>query len=153
VIRAALTELAKERRQEGAISESECYIDPTFAPAKGSRDEIGSPKRGNGVKIMAIVDRHCLPPTVTTYAANHQEATLVQTAFDLNSIKEKPENLIGDRAGDSDKLNPNKHDQSNRMIAPHRANRVRKSCLILPEQLCDRFEPIYMELTSITCAR
>jgi hypothetical protein len=35
VIRAALTEWANVLREEGSIDESECYIDATFASAKG----------------------------------------------------------------------------------------------------------------------
>ena len=102
VIRAALTELANVLREEGSIDESECYIDATFASAKGGGDEIGPTRRGKGVKIMAIVDRHGLPLAVTTHAANHHEVTLVQLTFDFYMIEAKPENLIGDKAYDSD---------------------------------------------------
>ncbi|MFO1355119.1 MAG: hypothetical protein U1F72_03120 [Gammaproteobacteria bacterium] len=48
VIRAALTELAKFLREQGAIDESECYIDATFASAKGGGEQIGPTKRGKG---------------------------------------------------------------------------------------------------------
>jgi hypothetical protein len=44
-------------------------------------DEIGPTKRGKGVKIMAIVDRHGLPLAVTTHAANQHEVALVQLTF------------------------------------------------------------------------
>jgi transposase len=37
VIRSALTDLANLLRREGGIDESECYIDATFASAKGGR--------------------------------------------------------------------------------------------------------------------
>jgi hypothetical protein len=51
------------------------------------------------MKIMAIVDRHGLPLSVSTHAANHQEVRLVQLCFDFDfyMIDAKPENLIGDR--------------------------------------------------------
>ena len=105
VIRAALTELANVLREEGSIDESECYIDATFASAKGGGDEIGPTRRGKGVKIMAIVDRHGLPLAVTTHAANHHEVTLVQLTFDFYMIEAKPEqNLIGDKRDHSDQL-------------------------------------------------
>jgi hypothetical protein len=52
-------------RQQGAIDESESYIDDTFASAKGGGDKIGPTKLGKDVKIMAIVDRHGLPLAVT----------------------------------------------------------------------------------------
>ncbi len=75
-----------------------------FSSAKGGGEEIGPTKRGKGVKIMGIVDRHGLPLAVSTHAANHHEVTLVQLTFDFYMIEAKPENLIGDRAYDSDKL-------------------------------------------------
>src|SRR5262249_14996194 len=72
--------------------------------AKGSGLEIGATKRRKGMKIMAIVDRHGLPLSVSTHAANHHEVRLVQLCFDFYMIEAKPENLIGDRAYDSDPL-------------------------------------------------
>ena len=56
------------------------------------------------MKIMAIVDRHGLPLSVSTHAANHHEVRLVQLCFDFYMIEAKPEDLIGDRAYDSDHL-------------------------------------------------
>ncbi|MEW5708718.1 MAG: hypothetical protein AB1830_07395 [Pseudomonadota bacterium] len=56
------------------------------------------------MKILAIVDRHGLPLSVSTPAANHHEVRLVQLSFDFYRIEAKPENLMGDRAYDSDKL-------------------------------------------------
>jgi hypothetical protein len=49
---------------------------------------------------MAIVERHGLPLSVSTHAANHHEVRLVQLCFDFYVIEAKPENLIGDRAYD-----------------------------------------------------
>ncbi|GMW08128.1 MAG: DDE transposase [Nevskiales bacterium] len=126
VIRGALTELANTLRVDGAIDESECYIDATFASAKGGGEAIGPTKRGKGVKIMAIVDRHGLPLAVTTHAANHHEVTLVQLTFDFYMIEAMPQNLIGDKAYDSDQLDAEMREQGTEMIAPHRSNRVRK---------------------------
>jgi hypothetical protein len=69
-------------------NESECYIDATFASAKGGGDEIGPTRRGKGVKIMAIVDRHGLPLAVTTHAANHHEVTLVQLTLTFTCLRQ-----------------------------------------------------------------
>ena len=125
VLRDAMTELANTLREEGGLDESECFIDASFASAKGGGDEIGPTKRGKGVKIMAIVDRHGLPLAVSTHAANHHEVTLVQLSFDFYMIEAKPENLIGDRAYDSDKLDEELRQDGIEMIAPHRRNRVK----------------------------
>jgi IS5 family transposase len=119
-------DLANALRDEGEIDESECFIDATFASAKGGGYEIGKTKRGKGVKIMAIVDRQGLPLSVSTHAANHHEVTLVQLSFEFYMIEATPENLIGDRAYDSDKLDEQMRQEGIEMIAPHRSNRKRK---------------------------
>ena len=126
VLRNVLTDLANTLRERGGIDESECYIDASFSSAKGGGDEVGLTKRGKGVKIMAIVDRHGLPLAVSTHAANHHEVTLVQLSFDFYMIEAKPENLIGDKAYDSDPLDAQLREQGIQMIAPHKSNRVKR---------------------------
>ena len=127
MIRAALTDLSNALREQGAVEESEFYLDATFASAKGGGEEIGPTMRGKGVNIMAIVDRHGLPLAVTTHGANHHEVTLVQLTFDFYMIEARLENLIGDRAYDSDELDAECREHNNEIIAPHRSNRVRKT--------------------------
>jgi hypothetical protein len=90
--------------------------------AKGGGAEIGPTKRGEGMKIMAIVDCHGLPLSISTHAANHHEVRLVQLCFDFYMIEAKPENLIGDRAYDSDPLDEELRKDGIEMIA-HRRNR------------------------------
>ena len=107
----------------GALDEEECFIDATFVMAKGGGSEVGTTKRGKGMKIMAIVDRHRLPLSVSTHAANHHEVRLVQLCFDFYMIEAKPKNLIGDRAYDSDPLDEELRNDGIEMIAPHRSNR------------------------------
>jgi transposase len=127
VLRRVLTDIANGLRDRGALDEEECFIDATFAMAKGGGAEIGPTKRGKGLKIMAIVDRHGLPLSVSTHAANHHEVRLVQLCFDFYMIEAKPENLIGDRAYDSDPLDEELRRDGIEMIAPHRSNRTKPS--------------------------
>ena len=103
VLRRVLTDIANELRDRGTLNEEEYFIDATFVMAKGGGSEIGTTKRGKGMKIMAIVDRRGLPLSVSPHAANHHEVRLVQLCFDFYMIEAKPENLIGDRAYDSDR--------------------------------------------------
>src|SRR6266536_1592048 len=117
VLRRVLTDVANELRDRGALNEEECFIDATFVMAKGGGSEIGTTKRGKGMKIMAIVDRHGLPLSVSTHAANHHEVRLVQLCFDFYMIEAKPENLIGDRAYDSDPLDAELRKDGIEMIA------------------------------------
>ena len=123
VLREMLCALANELREQGGLDESECFVDAMFSMAKGGGEGIGPTKRGKGVKIMGIVDRHGLPLAASTHAANHHEVTLVQLTFDFYMIEAKPENLIGDKAYDSDKLDEALRQQGVEMIAPHRSNR------------------------------
>jgi transposase len=104
------------------LDEEEC-IDATFVMAKGGGAEVGTTKRGKGMKIMAIVDRHGLPLAASTHAANHHEVRLVQLCFDFYMIEAKPKNLIADRAYDSDPLDEELRRDGIEMIAPHRTNR------------------------------
>jgi transposase len=71
-LRNVLTDVANELRDSGGLDEQECFIDATFAMAKGGGAEIGPTRRGKGLKIMAIVivmDCRCrsarTPPTTT----------------------------------------------------------------------------------------
>jgi transposase len=112
-------------REQDALDESECFMDATFASAKGGGDQVAPTKRGKSVKIMAIVDRHGLPLAVSTHAENHHEVTLVQLCFEFYMIEAKPENLIGDKAYDSDQLDAELRQEGIEMIAPHKSNRVR----------------------------
>lgn len=127
VLRDILTQLANELRENGAIDERESFIDATFAFAKGGGDEVGPTKRGKGTKILAIVDKHGLPLSVSTHAANHHEVTLVQLSFDFYMLEAKPEHLIGDRAYDSDKLDAElEAEHGVNLISPHRRNRKKR---------------------------
>lgn len=90
---------------------------------KGGGDAVGLTKPSKGVNILAIVDRHGLPLSVSTPAAKHQEVTLVKLSFDCYMLEDKRKPLIGDRASDSDRLDEDlKQDRMN-MMAPHRSTR------------------------------
>jgi hypothetical protein len=69
VLRQVLTDIANELRDRGALDQEECFIDAVFAMAKGGGAEVGAIKRGKGMKIMAIVDRHGLPLSVRKSAS------------------------------------------------------------------------------------
>src|ERR1700751_2514731 len=50
VLRRVLTDIANELREKGVLDEEECFIDATFAMAKGGGAEIGPTRRGKGLK-------------------------------------------------------------------------------------------------------
>src|SRR5438094_6816444 len=65
----------------------------------------------------------CGSSWIAALGANHHEVRLVQLCFDFYMIEAKPENLIGDRAYDSDPLDEELRKDGIEMIAPHRSNR------------------------------
>ena len=111
--------------EEGRLDESKVLHRCHFAPAKGGGEEVCKTQRAKAVKIMAIVERHgFLWPPVP--CCESHEVTLVQLSFDFYMIEAKPENLIGDRAYDSDKLDEELRKDGIEMIAPHRSNRKKR---------------------------
>ena len=122
ILRRVLTDVANELRDKGALDEEmlhRCDV------RHGQRRRVGNwnNEARKGMKIMAIVERHGLPLSVSTHAANHHEVRLVQLCFDFYMIEAKPENLIGDRSYDSDPLDEELRNDGIEMIAPHRSNR------------------------------
>ena len=101
----------------------ECFIDGTFAKAKGGGDGIGTTKAGKGVKIMVVVDARGLPVAIDTASASPHESRLVQRLFDFMLTEANPERVIGDKAYDSDRLADELAEQDIELIAPHRRNR------------------------------
>lgn len=101
----------------------ECFIDGSFAKAKGGGDGIGCTKAGKGVKIMIMVDARGLPVAIDTCSAGPHESQLVQQLFEFRLTQQAPERVIGDKAYDSDKLAAELAERGVELIAPHRANR------------------------------
>jgi hypothetical protein len=94
VRREILTQLANTLREEREIDQRKSVIDATCASAKGGGEGIGKMSHGKGVKILAIVDRHGLPFSVSRHPAHHQEVTLVRLSVDFYVLEAKPEHLI-----------------------------------------------------------
>jgi len=101
----------------------ECFIDGTFAKARGGGGGIGKTKAGKGVKIMVLVDARGLPVAIDTCSASPHESKLVQRLFDFMLTDRMPERLIGDKAYDCDKLDEELAEAGVELIAPHRSNR------------------------------
>src|SRR5437879_10066193 len=86
--------------------------------------KVGKTKRGKGTKIMAVADRHGLPVAVCIESATPHEVTLATSTLAQMTIPEAPtQNLIGDNAYDSDKLDTELRSYGIELISPHRSNR------------------------------
>ena len=84
---------------------------------------MGKTKRGKGTKIMAVADRNGLPVSVCTESATPHEVTLALPTLLQMVVSEAPQNLIGDNAYDSDRLDAELRFYGIEVIAPHRQNR------------------------------
>jgi transposase len=109
--------------ERGGFRLYECFIDGTFAKARGGGDGVGLTKAGKGVKIMVLVDARGLPVAIDTMSAAPHESQRVQRLFDFMLTREPPERVIGDKAFDSDPLAAELAERGTELIAPHRANR------------------------------
>ena len=117
--------LASELRGVRVIDRLKAFIDTSFARAKGDAPGGGLTKAGKGVNIMTIVDRCGLLLSVGTHSAQRHEVRLVQLSLDLVFVGDLPENLLSDKAYDSDPLDADLKKQGVEMIAPHQKNRTR----------------------------
>ena len=89
--------------------------------------KVGKTKRGKGTKIMAAADRHGLPVSVCVESATPLEVKLATSTLVQMIVSEAPQNLIGDNAYDSDKLDTELRRYGIELIAPHRSNRKNTS--------------------------
>jgi len=123
VMRGVLEALALELKVRGGLDVKEAFIDGSFAPAKKRGSKIGKTRRGKGTKIMAVADRHGLQVAVCVESATPHEVKLATSTLVQMLVPEAPENLIGDNAYDSDKLDAELRQYGIELIAPHRSNR------------------------------
>jgi len=110
----------------GDIDVREALIDVSFAPAKKGAN-VGKTKRGKGTKIMAVGDRDRLPVSVCVESASPLEVTLATSTLVQMVIPGAPQDLIGDNAHDSDRLDTQLKFYGIELIAPHRRNRKNKT--------------------------
>ncbi len=76
---------------------------------------------------MAVADSHGLPVGLCIESASPHEVKLVNSTLVAMVIPEAPQNLVGDNAYDSDKLDAELSQFGIELIARHRSNRKNKS--------------------------
>jgi transposase len=76
---------------------------------------------------MAVADRSGLPVAVCIESASPHEVKLVESTLVEMVVPEAPQNLIGDAAYDSDKLDAKLKPYGIEVISPQRSNRKNKT--------------------------
>lgn len=122
-----LRAFVRYRERLGDLNLQECFVDGSFAPAKMGGACVGKTKRGKGTKLMAIAEGHSLPVAIDIASASPHEVTLVDDLLLGRASIAPPTLLIGDKAYDSDALDARLAKQGITVIAPHRANRRRRT--------------------------
>ena len=115
--------LAEKLSAKGALDVREAFIDASFAAAKkgGARSEKRNAARGRRSWQLQIVNG--LPVSVCIESATPHEVTLATSTLLQMVVPEAPQNLIGDNAYDSDRLDEELSFYGIQLIAPHRHNR------------------------------
>jgi len=123
-MRGILEALAFELKARGVLDVQEAFIDASFSPAKKGGSKVSKTKGGKGTKIMAVADRHGLPVAVCVESATPHEVKLATNTLVQMVLPDAPQNLVGDNAYDSDKLDVELREYGIELIAPHRVNRT-----------------------------
>jgi transposase len=110
--------------QKGRVDLQQCFVDATFAAAKGGGEGVGLTRKGKGTKIQLVVDAKGIPLAVSLDAADRAECHMVQQTLAWEETDAQPERLIGDKAYDSDALDDALAELGIEMISPHRRNRL-----------------------------
>jgi transposase len=76
---------------------------------------------------MAVADSHGLPISLCIESASPHEVMLADSTLVEIVIPEAPQNLVGDNAYDSDKLDRELRQYGIELVAPHRSNRKNKT--------------------------
>lgn len=104
----------------------EAFIDGSFAPAKKGDRRSGKrsvARERRSWRLQTATGYRCLfASKVTPHEVKLATSTLVQMI-----LREAPQNLIGDNAYDSDKLDVELRQYGIEFIAPHRSNRKNTS--------------------------
>jgi transposase len=109
--------------EHGRIDLEECFVDATFAAAKGGGAAVGLTRKGKGTKLQVMVDSHGLPLGFSLDSASVGETAMVQETLAFAEAELHPERLIGDKAYDCDALDEALAELGIEMISPHRSNR------------------------------
>ncbi len=94
--------------QKGRVDLQQCFVDATFAAAKGGGEAVGLTRKGKGTKIQLVVDAKGIPLAVLLDAADRAESHMVQQTLAWDESEIQPERLIGDKAAatGSQKIKP-----------------------------------------------
>ena len=67
--------------EEGRVNLEECFVDATFAAAKGGGTAVGLTRKGKGTKVQLVVDAKGVPLALSLDAASVGETAMVQGGF------------------------------------------------------------------------
>jgi transposase len=103
------------------------HLDASFIPARKGGDAIGLTRRGKGTKLMALVDGHGLPIGLLVASAKQAEIRLAEPTLATVRVpqprgrpKSRPQELVADKAYDSQPFRERLRCRGIRPCIPHR---------------------------------
>jgi len=97
-----------------------------FTGKKGG-DGVGRSHKGNGTRLMLLIDANGTPLSAHTTAAHRSEVHTITTLVDEPRLCQKARRLLYDRAADADWLRDRLAWRRIELICPHRSNRTKPS--------------------------
>jgi transposase len=97
-----------------------------FTGKKGG-DGVGRSHKGNGTRIMLMVDANGTPLSAHTTAAHHSEVHRITTLVDEPRLCQKTRRLLYDKAADADWLRDSLALRRIELVCAHRSNRTKPS--------------------------
>ncbi len=97
-----------------------------FTGKKGG-DGVGRSHKGNGTRLMLLIDANGTPLSAHTTAAHRSEVHTIKTLVDEPRLCQKTRRLLYDRAADADWLRDRLAWRRIELVCPHRSNRKKPS--------------------------
>ncbi len=126
-MKGVLDALALHSKVRGALDVEEAFIDGSFAPAKKGDRKSGKRSAARVRRSWPWQIAMVSPSSICVESATPHEVKLVVPTLVQMVIPEAPQNLIGDNAYDSDKLDDELSRYGIQLIAPHRRNRKNRT--------------------------
>lgn len=126
-MRGVLEALAGDLRIHGRLDVREFFIDGSFVPAKKRDRRSAKQNVAKEQRSWPWQTAHGLPVAVCVESARPREVKLAESTLVRMVIPEPPQNLVGDYAYDSDKLDARLRRYGIELISPHRSNRKNRT--------------------------
>jgi len=127
VMKGILEALASNLKLRGSLDVEEAFIDGSFAPAKKGDPKSAKQNGAREPRSWRLQTAMVYPLLCALKVPLLNEVKLATSTLVQMIVPEAPQNLIGDNAYDSDKLDAELRRYGIELISPHRSNRKNRT--------------------------